>query len=404
MKSLLSFILWINLSLFQKINAQDISKLAVPTSPAFSILNFEPSAVMRPTNVKGLATDLLNSFDKNGKLLMNLGLEAAPYWLTSHPGLTREKYLRPDFTHTFLQSFSLSAATIKDSASGENKLSAGFRFKLYNGAPVPELTQASDELKTQTMLVSIINGIKSIVGQDMGGSIIDTKAKAIDKIVAALQRKNISQPIIDKIKKEAEVLAVDFSDSVTDIKEFLDKFLNQRVDSYQDVAKNVSDLLYQRRGFIVELAAATGFNVSGNNKLERAGFWINTSYYVSADNLFTLTARYMFQNKDSALTNVDVGLGFLKKANNYNLSVEGMIRYYRAQIPDFNINNQPITRLEKKFTYRLAVQGSYSITKDISLNINLGKDFDSPFISGSSFFSILGLNFSIFSKEPAKLK
>ena len=104
------------------------------------------------------------------------------------------------------------------------------------------------------------------------------------------------------------------------------------------------------------------------------------------------------------MANFDAGISFLKKADKFNVSFEGMMRWYRADIPDVNASNQPIIRVEKKFTYRLAAQGSYMIAKDISINLSIGKDFDSPFISRSGFFSILGLNYSIFSKEPAKLK
>lgn len=75
-----------------------------------------------------------------------------------------------------------------------------------------------------------------------------------------------------------------------------------------------------------------------------------------------------------------------------------MFRWFRAEIPDLNINNQPIVRVTKDFTYRLAVQGSFMISNDVSINLNLGKDFNSPFITGSGF-SILGLNYSIFNKQ-----
>lgn len=385
--------------IFQSLHAQDISKLTVPTSPAFSILNYEPTAVMRPTNAKSIATDILNSFDKEGKLLMNLGLEVAPYWLKSHPDLRRETYLHPDMGQTFMQSLSLSAATVKDSASGDNKLSAGFRFKLYNGEPVKELAVASNELKTKTTIVSVINGIKSIAGDD-----INTKQKAVDAIVSALTKKNTDQSIIDNLKREAEILATNYADTNSGIRDFLDQLLNDRVEAYGELAKKVSDLLYQRSGFIIEFAGASGFNTSKNNSVERIGFWGNVSYSVSPDNFFTLTARYMFSNKDSALANLDVGLGFLKKSANYNISVEAMFRRYRAEVRDININNFPITRIEKDFTSRFAVQGSYIISKDVSVNISLGKDFNSPFISRSGFFSILGLNYSLFNKEPAKLK
>ena len=384
---------------FQSLQAQDISKLTVPTSPAFSILNHEPTAVMRPTNAKSIATDVLNSFDKEGKLIMNLGLEVAPYWLKSNPRLTRETYLHPDMGQTFLQSLSLSAATVKDSASGDNKLSAGFRFKLYNGEPVTELEVASNELKTRTTIVTVITGIKSVVGDE-----INTRQKAIDAIVSALTRKKTPQSIIDSLTIESEVLAANYTDTNTGIKDFLDQLLNDRVEAYGELARKVSDLLYERTGFIVEFAGASGFNTSKNNSVEKIGFWGNISYSGSPDNFFTLTARYMFSNKDSVLSNLDVGIGFLKKSVNYNISVEAIFRHYRAEIRDRNINNLPIKRIEKDFTSRFAVQGSYIISKDVSVNISLGKDFNSPFINRSGFFSILGLNYSLFSKVPQNLK
>jgi hypothetical protein len=384
----------------QNLKAQDISKLTVPTSPAFSILNFEPSAIMRPTNAKSLATDILNSFDKDGKLKLNLGLEVSPYWLSSHPNLTREQYLKPNTKQTFLQSFSISAASVKDSASGNNKLSAGFRFKLYNGEPVKALDIAAAELKSKTTVVAIINGIKNVVSS----TTINTKQKAVDAIEKALVTDAIDKSIIEKVKKDAAALSTDYTDAVADIKLFLDKLIAVRVDAYAELAKNVSNLLYERKGFILEFAGASGFNTSNNNSVEKIGFWGNASYFVSPDDLFTLTARYMFKNDDTASSNIDVGLGFLKKNTQYNISVEGLARFYSAKIADINISNQPITRVEKQFTYRLAAQASYAINKDVSINLSFGKDFDSPFISQSGFFSILGINYSIFSKEPMKLK
>jgi hypothetical protein len=393
-------ILVIGFCTFKNLKAQDISKLTVPTSPAFSILNFEPSAIMRPTNAKSLATDILNSFDKDGKLKLNLGLEVSPYWLSSHPDLTREQYLKPNTKQTFLQSFSISAASVKDSASGNNKLSAGFRFKLYNGEPVEALEIASAELKSKTTVVAIINGIKNIVASNT----INTKQKAVDAIEKALVTDAIDKSIIEKVKKDAAAISKDYTDAVADIKLFLDKLIDVRVDAYAELAKNVSNLLYERKGFILEFAGASGFNTSNNNSVEKIGFWGNASYFVSADDLFTLTTRYMFKNADTASSNIDIGLGFLKKNNQYNISVEGMARFYSAKIADINISNQPITRVEKQFTYRLAAQASYAISKEVSINVSLGKDFDSPFISRSGFFSILGINYSIFSKEPLKLK
>lgn len=384
--------------LLLNVSGQEAAKLTVPSSPAFSILNFEPSAVMRPVNARDLAADVLNAFDENGRLLLNLGLEVMPYWLSSHPTLTRNKYLYPTTGQTFLQSLSFSAATVKDSASGKNKLGAGFRFKLANGRSVPELDTATAELKTRTTVVSIINGIKALVG-----SAITNRQQAIEAVLTALARASAPQAQRTAVEKDAAQLSGNFTDAPADVRLFLDQLINRRVDAYGQLAERVSALLYERKGFILEFAGAAGYYTSGTTGLDKTGIWGNASYFVSPDDLFTLTARFMNKAGDSALRNFDVGLGFLKKAARYNISVESMLRWYRAEVPDFNSVNQPIIRLEKEFTYRLAVQSSYIINNYLSININLGKDFNSPFIGGQGFFSILGFNYSFFSKKPGEL-
>ena len=386
--------------LFQNINGQDVPKLAIPSSPAFSILNFEPTAIMRPSNAKDLAADVLSSFDENGKLIMNLGLEVTPYWLQSRPKLKREKYLEPSPGQAFLQSFSFSGATVKDSASGDNKLGAGFRFKLYNGHPTDSFMIKDAELKVQATFQSIISTQRSFA-QD---GEIKSKQEAIDSIRSILLQMGVSQAIVNEIKKRADLLLKNHKDPTSDsIINFLEKLNEVQADHYHELAAEVSDLMYQRKGFILEFAGATGFNTSNGSSLEKIGFWGNASHYVSPDDLFTLTARYMNQKNENNIdtANFDVGLGYLKKADRYNFSVEGMLRWYKAEIPVI-IGGQPAIEKMKDFTYRLAIQGSYVISKDISINLNIGKDFDTPF-AGSGFFSILGLNYSIFNKKIPEL-
>jgi len=381
----------------KEINAQDISKLTVPSTPAFSILDFEPSAIMRPVNAKSLASDVLNSFDENGKLLMNLGLEVSPYWLKSHPTLTRDKYLNTKNPgQIFLQTLSISAATVKDSATGHNKLGAGFRFRLINGEPLQELINADNEIKAHLIVNNIINSLR--INLQSG----DTKASLIEHVVKELTNKGTDPAIVARFKSIAEARMAEFGVGQNDLKAFLLQVDSDLIEADRELHESTSDLVYERKGFILEFAGATGYN-SSDSKFERFGFWGNASHFVSQDDFFTLTARYMHQNNDTSLTNVDIGLGFMKKSTSYNISIEGMFRWYRAEIPDLNSSGQPITRLDKDFTYRLAVQGSYIISKDISVNISIGKDFNSPFVSRSGVFSILGLNYSLFSKQPAHM-
>lgn len=379
------------------------AKLTVPSTPAFSILNFEPTAVMRPTTNKDLAADILNSFDKDGKLLLNLGLEATPYWLQSKPTLTRQEYLNPGVLQSVRQSFSLSAATVKDSSSGDNKLGAGFRFKLFNGKPVDDLAGPDAELKAEKTIISVIAGVRSMVGDE-----VTTKQQAIDIIVQALLDDQTATDIVTQFRESAAAIEDSYGDSPADIRLFLEKIINDRNDANQELIKKVAELLYQRKGFILEFAGATGFNTSRKNNLEKLGIWGNASYYISPNDLLTVTGRFMYQDNDltidTSFNNFDFGVGFLKQTSTYNISAEGMFRWYRAEFPDINIGGARITRVEKDFTYRLAVQGSYIISRDLSLNLSLGKDFNSPFIESSGFFSILGINYSIFNKERVMLE
>jgi hypothetical protein len=393
----LFLILCVLLDVFNSAVGQDADpKLTIPSSPAFSILNFEPSAVMRPTSNRALASDVLNSFDNNGALLMNLGLEISPYWLKSHPKLTREEFLQPsDLGQVVLQSLSFSAASMKDSATGDRKLGAGFRFKLINGKPLDELYAAEAELDQVQILSSTIGAIRRFALQ---GRILNRKA-ALQKIEAALKAAKVKEATIKQFLDEARIISVNYADTPSEVVKFMEKLMEYQTDTNGDLVSRVYELTGKRMGFVLELAGASGFNSSHDNNLERAGFWVNASNYVSPQDLFTLTGRYMFQNRDSAIANFDMGLSYLRQTETFNVSVEGLLRWYRAEVPDINQGGEEIKVLIKDLTYRLAVQGSFMVTNGISVNLSIGKDFDSPFASSSSFFSILGFNYSLFRKQ-----
>lgn len=382
-----------------RVRAQDeLPKLTIPSSPAFSILGFEPASVMRPTSNKDLAADVLNSFDKNGNLLMNLGLEVTPYWWKSRP-LPREKYLNPDVSQAFLQSFSLSAATVKDSASGDNKLGGGLRFKLINGRPVPELRAQEEKLLKQS---NIIGAIGATIGLVKSG-LVTSRKEAMNLIDTTLSRGGTDRNIINELWAQASQIIADYQDDAPDIQQFLEKLNEVRETSLGELKQNVAVLNKQRRGFILEFAGAASFITSRGNTSDKVGVWANASNYVSETDLFTFTARYMFQNGDTAQTNFDAGLSYQKATDKFNVSVEAMLRWYRAESPYPGSMDKSLKRIDRDFTYRIAAQGSYMVSRDLSVNLSIGKEFDNPYFSGNSFFSILGFNFSIFNKERVTL-
>lgn len=379
--------------------AQDeLPKLTIPSSPAFSILGFEPASVMRPTSNKDLAADVLNSFDKNGNLLMNLGLEVTPYWWKSRP-LPREEYLNPDVSQAFLQSFSLSAATVKDSASGDNKLGGGLRFKLINGKPVPELRAQEEKLLKQS---NIIGAIGATIGLVKSGRVTSRK-EAMNLIDTTLSRGGTDRNIINELWAQASQIIADYQDDAPDIQQFLEKLNELREASLGELKQKVAVLNKQRRGFILEFAGAASFITSRGNTTDRVGVWANASNYVSETDLFTFTARYMFQNGDTAQSNFDAGLSYQKTTDKFNVSIEAMVRWYRAESRYLGSLDENLKRIDRDVTYRIAAQGSYMVSPDLSINLSIGKNFDNPYFSANSFFSILGFNFSIFNKERVRL-
>lgn len=387
---------YILLALFvttQAAKAQQATQMTLPSSPAFSILNYEPSTVMKPTSNKDLGADILNSFDENGKLLLNLGLEVSPYWLKSRPRLTRAQYLNPTVGQCFWQSLNVSAATVKDSVTDRNKFGVGVRFKLVNGRPTNEYLEIEKKLNAQLNITNVI--LAGIANADS----LRSRAAAIAFVVSKLIELKYSDEIIENIRTVAEEKATAFDDSQNGIRSFLMDLTTSIVDNNGSLVKKVAELSKKRMGFILEFAGASGFITSEKKSFDRAGIWINASNYFTANDAWTITGRYLFANKDSGINNFDLGLSYLKELNRINIAVECAMRWYSASIPDFNSNNQPITRTEKDFTYRFSFQGSYRIATDISFNISVGKDFNSPFVNRTGFFSIFGLNYSLF-KSP----
>jgi hypothetical protein len=398
MKKTLSLLFFVFTSLC--ICAQDIQSLRAPSTPAFSILNFEPSSILKPASLKDLGGDILNSFDENGKLKMNLGLELTPYWLSSRPYLTFDKYVKPEISQTILQTFNISAATVRDSVNKQNKLGIGIRFQVLNGSPNPEYLEKQKLLSKRLGLQSIATTGRQLAKDRIIETIDDAKLffeDFLNDADGAFDKEelfNLSTLFNNTIKK--------YNDS--SLVAFFEKLNEKILETNLPMVYKVVELAKKRTGFFLEFAAATGFSEQNNKQsLERAGVWLTASNYYLTDDSWFVSARYQFSNRDTSQNNFDLGFSYAKELKSFSISAEGMLRWLRAEIPDKNTSNQPIVRVEKDFTYRIALQGTYLISESISFNISLGKDFNSPFIKQEGFFSIFGLNYSLFRKVKTEV-
>lgn len=374
-------------------------ELQVPNTPAFSILGYEPTSVMRPSSVKKLSNDILNSFDKDGNVLMNLGMEVSPYWLKSRPDLSREKYLNPTPFQAFLQTLSISAATVKDTVSKQNNLGFGFRLQVVKGKLTEDFHTQEAALKNYETAIAAIGFTRSLAVT------FTTLDEAIQNIEDNLKGAALPNATIVILKQKAMVLAKKYDNNT--IKEFCEALIESLEPDTNALAEKVILLANKRVGFSLEFAGASKFiSTKASQDFQKAGFWVNANNYFTEQDAWTITGRILTTVNDTLTVNSDLGFGYIKQGNDYNVSIEGMLRWYRSEIPDVNTANEAITRLEKKFTYRLAAQISYTIMNHVSANFSLGKDFEDAKLKGSSFFSIFGLNYSIFNKreELAALK
>lgn len=374
----------------------------IPNTPAFSILDYEPSSVMRPTSFKELSGDVLNSFDENGNLMMNLGMEVTPYWLQSNPTLTREAYINPTMWQSVKQTFTLSAATVKDSITNSNNLGFGFRTQLIQGKVSTKYQEKYQLLQAYETAIGVVESVRIVVLPTGTLTSYDAVLAAISEMA---KEADLDESLISDVMNKGKALQVNYGDTVN-----LEQFcfdLSKAIDtSINDLTKEVIALQKQRTGFSLEVASAAKFLTTSDSKnaFNKFGFWVNACNDVSETDAFTLTARLTSTTKDTLNVSSDVGLGYLKSNAKYTISVEGMLRWYRMEIPTFDTFNQPITAVEKEFTYRLAAQLSYNLTENISANVSLGKDFDSPTLSGTTFFSIFGLQYSLFDKLETIIK
>lgn len=378
--------------------------LSLPNTPAFSILGYEPSSIMRPNNYKQLSSDVLNSFDENGDLKMNLGMEVSPYWLQSRSELTREQYLNVKGLDLVKQTFVLSAASVRDSISNKDNLGFGFRTQIQRGKLTKPFYKKNNLLEDFEYLTKHIASIKSIHINDMKDT-EDVISKISDlsktkKIEPNGISRYISTVALDEVIERANKMKSSYTNDNASIIKFCEDLITEIMNSQDKLAEEIIELENKRIGLSIEIAGAGKFttNSSSSKSFEKIGFWVNLNNFFTEEDAWTITGRVFGNTNDTLSINTDVGIGYIKVKKDYSISVEGMFRWYRMEIPTFDFNNLPITSVERDFTYRLASQISYKITNDISINFNIGKDFNSPKLTGSTFFSMFGINYSLFEK------
>lgn len=320
-----------------------IDDLRAPTSPAFVLLDVTPASVERPANPKPFALNLIHKLATSNGLPQNYALDVAPYWLSSHPGLSFDQYQRPTIGQSIAQTFSLSVATTPlpaaqsgtgtAAATGGTRLGAGIRANVWNGRPNPKLEALIDQL------------------EGINNKILDAPAGA-----------NIDALKADAMKVTLEIQALDA----------------------------------QRVGFFLTVAAAQVWNYPGDNvkaaQDDRRGFWLTPAYRFracggggsSCDAFFDAIGVARALRDPGKDTQWDVGGRLLwQPSKELNVSIEAL---RRRGVPNAAGSNRTVGMLE------------YRINQDMALYGSFGQDFAKD--SGiQPLVSLLGLNLG-FGRTP----
>jgi hypothetical protein len=107
--------------------------LAVPESPAFTVLGLTPDTVVRPSSPRQFATALLSGVDRNGNFQSGTAIDTVPYLLLAGKQLTLGQY-QTSYKLRLASRTQFSFATTKG-ASEEDKsvrLSLGLRMTLWD--------------------------------------------------------------------------------------------------------------------------------------------------------------------------------------------------------------------------------------------------------------------------------
>ncbi len=107
--------------------------LAVPESPAFTVLGVNPETVTRPTTPREFATSILNGVDQNGNFQTGLALDFVPF-LTFFGDQTSLSSYRTNRMERFLARTQLSFATTKGTTDEDKatRLALGLRLTLWD--------------------------------------------------------------------------------------------------------------------------------------------------------------------------------------------------------------------------------------------------------------------------------
>lgn len=107
--------------------------LAVPESPAFTVLGLTPETVVRPSSPREFASSFLSGVDSHGNFQSGLALDVVPYWVFAGNGVTLGRY-NSSYKVRLLSRTQFSFANTKGASDDDKsvRLALGLRMTLWD--------------------------------------------------------------------------------------------------------------------------------------------------------------------------------------------------------------------------------------------------------------------------------
>lgn len=310
----------------------DIGELAAPSSPAFTILGVAPSEISRPATPRAFLISVADLIDKDG-IPSDFALDIAPYWWSSHPGLTFDDYRsRGGFLESALPTLSVSIGTDRLEADLGTNVGVGARLNLLNGVGVD--SREMDELinRLHEMHLEALNLLRQ-VGYD--GPVADSIQLAMKPVETAISRLS-----------------------------------EERVD------------------FRLELASACAISVPhyqwDSASVDRWGVWLTGSYrdYDGKNGLSPITIIAAGRYFRSLNTDVDSDV----------IDFGGRLIWEPPVIPA-NLSIEYMARFSEEYTYQTSLLAEYIIDENMILYATFGKAFEDDDLERNDLFTTLGISF-----------
>jgi hypothetical protein len=228
-----------------------IASLRTPTSPAFTLLGIEPSAIERPATPADLAVNFASRVQDFQALPKDFAIELSPYWLVPRARLTWRSDVKRSLGVSLARTLSVSMATAQDPDDNSAQLGLGARAALWSGKLSEDSVAALEE--EEKRLSADSKEYLEIYNKLMAGVPVPTPGDE-----ASLTR-----------FKEAQLDAARRVDLL-------------RVEQRGEAIRESTDLVLTREGFFMDLAAAVSWHFPDQswetNELAKVGVWVTPSY------------------------------------------------------------------------------------------------------------------------------